>query len=103
MQEAGYRVLMDSEAVNEHWCAPRQEGPQRSDRKVIQFNNHYNETYVLAKHRRHIGAYLAYHLFWGFPRAMARSLLTRNAYAFYYIAGTLRGFFRGMLTRARPS
>lgn len=103
VQRAGYRVLMDSEAVNEHWCAPRQQGPQRNNQTVIQFNNHYNETYVLAKHRRHIGLHMLYHMFWGFPRALGRSALTGNVYAFYYIAGTLRGFCRGMLAHRRLS
>ncbi len=50
VKAAGHRVLMDGEAVNDHWSAPRPGAVPRGDDARGRCDARFNEAYVLAKH-----------------------------------------------------
>ncbi|MGI6087887.1 MAG: glycosyltransferase family 2 protein [Kiritimatiellia bacterium] len=74
----GFRVILDAEAVNDHWSAPRREGPARNDPNIVRCNNRYNETYVFAKHRRAALFVTLRAIFYWLPRDIAGMLLGRK-------------------------
>ena len=101
VQGTGRRIILDGQAYNYHWCAPRKQGPQRDNHTTIKYNNQYNETYVLAKHRRSIGLYILRQFFYQIPRSAIGSLIRFNPYVFYQLGGTISGFFRGIFAGQR--
>ena len=101
VQEMGYLIVMDSEAVNDHWCAPRKEGPDRRNKRVVLYDNSYNEAYTIAKHKKNAARYMARQLFYVGPRAAIGSVVRRNPYAFYHLCGVLAGFAKGMTAGRR--
>ncbi|TWU41299.1 putative glycosyl transferase [Novipirellula aureliae] len=93
---SGYRVLLDAESVNEHWCAPRKQGPQRKDTKVVEAHSRYNEDYVLAKHGRSVWWVLSRRLVVRFPRDVIARLRGQENYPIRYLRSALLGWGRGM-------
>ena len=93
---AGFRILLDGDAWNSHWCAPRQGVPERTDPTAGIYDRYFNEAYVLAKHERATIGYLARILTVEFPLAVARSMCRRNISARCVLAGAVAGLARGL-------
>ncbi|MEM9367671.1 MAG: glycosyltransferase family 2 protein [Planctomycetota bacterium] len=93
---AGYRVLLDADAVNEHWCAPRKQGPERKERSVVEAHSRHNQDYVLAKHYRSTLFVLLRRLFVRFPKDVLARLGGAECYPLRYLRFSLTGMIRGL-------
>ncbi len=93
VQALGYRIILDSAAVNDHWSAPRT-GPQRNDPACVRCNR-YNESYVLAKHNRGLIWTALRALFYWLPRDTAGWLMGRAFWPLRFLASSFQGLYRG--------
>ena len=95
VQSLGYRIILDGAAVNDHWSAPRQEGPQRNDPACVRGNNRYNESYVLAKHNLGMVWAALRALFYWLPRDTAGWLMGRAFRPWHCLISAFKGLYRG--------
>lgn len=95
VKRMGYKIILDSAAANDHYSAPRKEGPERLHSALTESNNRYNEAYVLAKHNKSIVRTILTALFYRLPRDIAKQLLGRHTNSWHCLRGSLRGVWNG--------